>query len=315
MTEEKKFNHENNVEQNIKRLVTINDGQTGYAEIEIPANATAWLKGYGYSYASGTTYQLKVGSTEFPKRTDQEGNTTQPMIFSVPSKANGGSKIKLEIINGTGASHTYEVVFYIITTRILDIESEGNELIQPIGGTGGVAGSVSIFNSSGTLSADVVARGDGRNALVVDTEMEFHADNVTIANIKCASTDQTLANVRYLKVDTNGVLDTRLLTATDIVTAIIGSSRTATHTAVSVGSSDTTALALNTNRKSALFVNDSDETIYLSIGGTAVMNTGIRLNPNGGSYEMTQENGNLSTAIIKAICTSGSKTLLVTEFE
>ena len=56
------------------------------------------------------------------------------------------------------------------------------------------------------------------------------------------------------------------------------------------------------------------KTIYIKIGSAAVLNQGIRLNSNGGSYEMSKELGNLSTAAINAISTSGSKNIIVTEF-
>lgn len=53
--------------------------------------------------------------------------------------------------------------------------------------------------------------------------------------------------------------------------------------------------------------------MYLSVGGTAAADTGIRLNPNGGSFEMSGEMGNLSYQAVTAITASGSsKKLLVT---
>jgi len=88
---------------------------------------------------------------------------------------------------------------------------------------------------------------------------------------------------------------------------------TPTHTHPSVGSGTTQALAANANRLYGLFVNDSNETIYLKLGADAVLNQGIRLNANGGSYEMSKKLGNLYTGTINAICASGGKVLLVTE--
>ena len=85
------------------------------------------------------------------------------------------------------------------------------------------------------------------------------------------------------------------------------------HTNPTIGSSTTEALAANTSRRYALFENDSDEIIYIKIGADAVLNQGIRLNASGGSYEMSAEIGNLATGAVNAICTSGSKVLLVTE--
>lgn len=84
---------------------------------------------------------------------------------------------------------------------------------------------------------------------------------------------------------------------------------TAVPTKVSVGSSDTTVLTSSATRKFAVFVNDSDEVIYLSLSATAVMNEGIRLNANGGSYEINLMN--LYTGEVSGICTSGGKNLTV----
>ena len=84
-----------------------------------------------------------------------------------------------------------------------------------------------------------------------------------------------------------------------------------TSGAVTVGNTDTSVLAANNSRKSATFVNDSDESIYLQLGAAAVLNEGIRLNAAGGSYEINHTN--LFTGAVNAICTSGSKVLTVTE--
>jgi len=85
----------------------------------------------------------------------------------------------------------------------------------------------------------------------------------------------------------------------------------AAGTKIAVGSSSTTILAANTNRNFAVFVNDSDETLYLELSATAVMNEGIRLNANGGAYEINLEN--MYTGIVTGICSSGSKNITVTE--
>lgn len=83
----------------------------------------------------------------------------------------------------------------------------------------------------------------------------------------------------------------------------------ATNTKVTVGSASTSVLAADTIKKYAIFVNDSNETIYLSLSGTAVSGEGIRLNANGGLYEILPDN--FYTGAITAICASGSKNLTV----
>jgi len=87
------------------------------------------------------------------------------------------------------------------------------------------------------------------------------------------------------------------------------------HTQVSVATTSTGILAANVNRRYGLFVNDSDAVIYLRLGtGSAVLNQGIRLNANGGSYEMASAYGNLHTGEVQAIHgLTGTKVLLVTE--
>jgi uncharacterized protein YjdB len=97
------------------------------------------------------------------------------------------------------------------------------------------------------------------------------------------------------------------------LTGRLGVITTQTHTVVSVNATSTQLLAANTNRLYACLVNDSDEVIYIKFGVVAVLNEGIRLNANGGTYEMSKELGNLYTGSINAISVSGSKNMLVTE--
>lgn len=73
------------------------------------------------------------------------------------------------------------------------------------------------------------------------------------------------------------------------------------------------ALAANASRRYALFVNDSDTTMYLALGAAAAENSGIRLNAAGGSYEMSELLGNLYRGAVNVYCASASKKLLVSE--
>jgi hypothetical protein len=92
-----------------------------------------------------------------------------------------------------------------------------------------------------------------------------------------------------------------------------GSITTMTHTPITAAVTTTVALAANANRKYALLVNDSNEVIYVKLGAEAVLNQGIRLNASGGSFEMSNGLGNLTTGAINCISTSGAKILLATE--
>ena len=89
---------------------------------------------------------------------------------------------------------------------------------------------------------------------------------------------------------------------------------TMTHTAPNITTASGEALAANLSRNYILLVNDSNTVIYLGMDVAAVVNQGIRLNANGGSYEMADEFGNLMYDAIYAIHGgSGNKVLLVTE--
>jgi len=95
--------------------------------------------------------------------------------------------------------------------------------------------------------------------------------------------------------------------------AVNTSLTTVAHTAVTVLDSSTSVLAANADRKYALFVNDSDTVLYLKFGTASALNTGIRLNANGGSFEMSAGIGNLYKGTAAAISSVATKKLLVTE--
>lgn len=57
-----------------------------------------------------------------------------------------------------------------------------------------------------------------------------------------------------------------------------------------VGIASTLVLAANECRVDADLTNDGDAIIYLARGNAAVIGSGIRLNPNGGTYHMGTNN-------------------------
>ena len=87
---------------------------------------------------------------------------------------------------------------------------------------------------------------------------------------------------------------------------------TLTHTPIAVTPATTVVLAANAARKYLLLVNDSDTTIYVMFGAAAVLNQGIRINANGGSFCL--ECTAISTGAINAIQGAAvNKNLLATE--
>lgn len=64
----------------------------------------------------------------------------------------------------------------------------------------------------------------------------------------------------------------------------------AVETTVEVQLTSTLVLAANDARADADLVNDGEDVIYLARGNVAVLGTGQRLNPNGGSYHIGTNN-------------------------
>lgn len=146
------------IEQKITQRVTVNAGESTVVTVTIPSQAKAFLKGYGYTWYTSTTYQLSAGTLTFPSRTDQEGSTSIPVIYGNPFPITSGN-IGLSIINGDSAAHTYDVVFYVLCNRIIPINSSGGELILATGGSGSAVGGVVIYDSAFATSAGVTALG------------------------------------------------------------------------------------------------------------------------------------------------------------
>ena len=88
------------------------------------------------------------------------------------------------------------------------------------------------------------------------------------------------------------------------------------HTAVTVTATGLVPLLEgNMNRVYALFINDSENVVYLNKRGEpAAANTGIRLNANGGAYEMAEIFDNLWTGRVTGYAAANS-VVLVTEGE
>ena len=59
-----------------------------------------------------------------------------------------------------------------------------------------------------------------------------------------------------------------------------------------------------------VLLNDSDEPIYVSLGATATLNNGIRLNASGGALALDNP---IFKGVVNAISANGSKTLVGAE--
>ena len=86
-----------------------------------------------------------------------------------------------------------------------------------------------------------------------------------------------------------------------------------THSVGTAGTVSTSILVPNADRTYALFINDSNASVYLACGGAAALNTGIRLNADGGNYEMARGAGNVYGGSLTAISVAGTAKILITE--
>ena len=86
-----------------------------------------------------------------------------------------------------------------------------------------------------------------------------------------------------------------------------------TSASSTVGTSATVVLSKNSGRMYAAFTNDGADDIYLNLGATstAAVGKGIRINANGGSYEINDLN--LYTGQVSAISETDGVNLCVTE--
>jgi len=81
-------------------------------------------------------------------------------------------------------------------------------------------------------------------------------------------------------------------------------------TGVSVSTSSVNLLPASSGRVYAAIVNDGTEPVYLSMNGSAaVPNQGLRINPNGGSYEINFLNQYIGS--INAITETGTSNVTV----
>jgi len=179
------------IEQKITKRETILAGASATITLEMPTQAKAQLKGYGYSWFATNTFRLQCGSLSFPKRSDQEGSVVQPVMYGEAYPITTGN-ITFDITNGDSADHTYDIVFVILCNRIIPIESVGGELIQSVGTSSSIVSTFAITDSTGATIAAVTA--DGLE-VHIDKALPTGANTigaVTIAALPVAASPSTL---------------------------------------------------------------------------------------------------------------------------
>lgn len=110
-------------------------------------------------------------------------------------------------------------------------------------------------------------------------------------------------NPGALSPDTDGVR-----VGVSVSSALTASSPTAASVGVATGQ----AVAANASRKGLVLVNTSANNISLGFGAAAVLNSGITLMPNGGTFVMDQYTH--STAVVNAIAGGAASNLAIQEY-
>jgi len=82
--------------------------------------------------------------------------------------------------------------------------------------------------------------------------------------------------------------------------------------AATVGAASAEAVPVNASRKGLVLCNNSDNVISIAFGTDAVLNSGITLQPQGGTWTMSRDT--FTTAQVRAIAGAGSSPLGVQEY-
>jgi hypothetical protein len=155
-----------------------------------------------------------------------------------------------------------------------------------------IAGLAAILAALGaTLDVDVTA-----SVLPTNAAQETGGN---LAAIK-ADTDTLAGAVSGGKINVTGLVSTK--------TALTPSS----PSAATVGTSSGSAVAADADRTGLVLINTSNAIISLGLGAAAVLNSGITLNPNGGTFVMDEFT--FTTAQVFAIAAAASSNLAIQEF-
>ena len=152
----------------------------------------------------------------------------------------------------------------------------------PLSTYDGVSGSLQNFRSSTAL-----------NRYPALTELKLKVLQSIACGVLPASTNNTI-----VAITASNFAKSLDLAVNPMTTPIQTPSAPA---AVSVGVASGALVAANTGRRHLVIVNTSAAYVSLGFGANAVLYSGITLNPNGGSYEMSAQAGNLYLGAINAI--------------
>lgn len=132
--------------------------------------------------------------------------------------------------------------------------------------------------------------------------------NLTLGVVQSATSSTKLAPVLINAVQLTDLTYALKVSPTAGATVLTASA----PTAASVGVASAAAVTANTSRKGLVLTNTSSNNISIAYGAAAVLNSGITLLPNGGTFVMDATT--FSTAEIRAIAGGAASNLAVQEF-
>lgn len=154
-----------------------------------------------------------------------------------------------------------------------------------------------------TASVPIVLASD-QSTIQVDITDEAARD---LGKVDVASLDQYTPVAGRLPVDGSGV--TQPISGTVATKTALTA---ASPTSASVGVVSAQALAANATRKGLVLVNTSANNISLGFGATAVLNSGVTLLSNGGTFNMDEYDFN--TSAVNAIAGGAASNLAIQEY-
>lgn len=164
---------------------------------------------------------------------------------------------------------------------------------------------ISTAQTSGTQKSQTVdGSGNIQPSGDVNTRAIFvkQTDGTNNATVKAASTAAVASDTALVvAISPNNTI------SSSVTVPLTASS----PTVASVGVASASAVAANATRRGLILQNNSINTIYLGIGATAVIGSGVTLYP-GGSYQM--DVSSLSTAVVNAIATGAASSMAIQEF-
>lgn len=161
------------------------------------------------------------------------------------------------------------------------------------------------YTQTGKLQLNYTVTGSSPSFTGVNLEVIAGSGNTIIRN---SSATELATSSNPIRIDPTGTTTQPVSGTVSTKTALTANS----PTAATVGTSSAQAVASNGSRKGLILTNTSANKISIGIGASAVLNSGITLNPGAVWY---MDEYSLATGAINAIASAASSNLAIQEFQ